>query len=112
MAAWAVVAPVPPPATPTVPLSVGLPAMPSALQSIWQTGHQALPLRCSRSTLDELPHRLARHSLAVARRRVAGAPKGNKNALKHGRYTAEAIANRRGLSTLLRTMKALAALRD
>jgi len=37
-----------------------------------------------------------------------GAPKGNKNALKHGHYTAEAIARRRQISELLRTMKALA----
>jgi uncharacterized protein YjcR len=34
-----------------------------------------------------------------------GAPKGNKNALKHGRYTAEAIAQ---IATLLREMNALA----
>jgi len=27
-----------------------------------------------------------------------GAPKGNKNALKHGRYTAEAVALRREIS--------------
>ncbi len=38
-----------------------------------------------------------------------GAPKGNKNALKHGRYTADAIAKRREIATLLRTMKALTA---
>ena len=37
-----------------------------------------------------------------------GAPKGNKNALKHGRYTAEAIARRREISGLIRAMKALA----
>jgi hypothetical protein len=37
-----------------------------------------------------------------------GAPKGNKNALKHGRYTAEAIAQRREISGLVRAMKALA----
>jgi hypothetical protein len=37
-----------------------------------------------------------------------GAPKGNKNALKHGRYTTEAIARRREISGLLRAMKALA----
>jgi uncharacterized protein YjcR len=36
-----------------------------------------------------------------------GAPKGNKNALKHGRYAAEAIATRREIATLLRVMKAL-----
>jgi len=37
-----------------------------------------------------------------------GAPKGNKNAFKHGRYTAEAIANRREIAALLRAMTALA----
>ncbi len=36
-----------------------------------------------------------------------GAPKGNKNALKHGRYTADAIAKRREIATLLRAMKML-----
>jgi hypothetical protein len=33
---------------------------------------------------------------------------GNKNAFKHGRYTAEAIARRREISDLLRAMKVLA----
>jgi uncharacterized protein YjcR len=37
-----------------------------------------------------------------------GAPKGNKNAFKHGRYTADAIARRREIATLLRTMRTLA----
>jgi hypothetical protein len=37
-----------------------------------------------------------------------GAPEGNKNAFKHGRYTAEAIARRREISELLRAMKAIA----
>jgi uncharacterized protein YjcR len=41
-----------------------------------------------------------------------GAPKGNKNALKHGRYSAEAIARRREISGLLRAMKALATAAD
>ena len=36
-----------------------------------------------------------------------GAPKGNSNAFKHGRYTAEAIAERRELMALLRDMKGL-----
>jgi hypothetical protein len=36
-----------------------------------------------------------------------GAPMGNKNAFKHGHYTAEAIAERREISALLRAMKAL-----
>jgi uncharacterized protein YjcR len=34
-----------------------------------------------------------------------GAPKGNKNALRHGRYTAEAMATRREVAALLRAMK-------
>ena len=41
-----------------------------------------------------------------------GAPKGNSNALKHGRFTAEAIAGRRVLAALLRDMKGLAELVD
>lgn len=36
-----------------------------------------------------------------------GAPVGNKNGLKHGRYTAEAISRRRELSELIRAMKQL-----
>lgn len=39
-----------------------------------------------------------------------GAPKGNKNAFKHGRYTAEEIANRREIAALVRGMKGLAEL--
>jgi hypothetical protein len=36
-----------------------------------------------------------------------GAPKGNKNAFKHGRYTAEAIAERREIAALMHGMKGL-----
>ena len=36
-----------------------------------------------------------------------GAPKGNSHALKHGRYTAKALAERRELATLLRSMTGL-----
>ena len=39
--------------------------------------------------------------------KAPGAAKGNSNALKHGRYTAEAIAERRELMALLRDMKGL-----
>jgi hypothetical protein len=38
-----------------------------------------------------------------------GAPKGNKNAYKHGRYTAETIARRREVSALIRAARALLA---
>src|SRR5260370_31247676 len=37
-----------------------------------------------------------------------GAPRGNKNAFKHGHYAAEAVANRRELAKLLRNMNAVA----
>jgi hypothetical protein len=37
-----------------------------------------------------------------------GAPKGNRNAFKHGRYSAEAIAGRRKIRELIRAMRALA----
>jgi hypothetical protein len=37
-----------------------------------------------------------------------GAPKGNRNAFKHGRYTAEAIASRREVAALIRAMRSLA----
>lgn len=39
--------------------------------------------------------------------KAPGAAKGNSHALKHGRYTAEAIAERRRLMALLRGMKGL-----
>jgi hypothetical protein len=37
-----------------------------------------------------------------------GAPRGNQNALKHGRYSAQSIMRRRQIAALLRSMKALA----
>jgi hypothetical protein len=37
-----------------------------------------------------------------------GAPKGNKNAFKHGRYSAQAITRRRHIAALLQSMKAIA----
>lgn len=36
-----------------------------------------------------------------------GAPKGNRNAFKHGRYTRSAVEHRRGISSLIRMAKAL-----
>ena len=38
-----------------------------------------------------------------------GAPRGNSNALKHGRYSAAAIAERRELAALIRSMRRLVA---
>jgi uncharacterized protein YjcR len=37
-----------------------------------------------------------------------GAPKGNRNAFKHGRYTAEAIAERKRIADLVREIRELA----
>jgi hypothetical protein len=34
-----------------------------------------------------------------------GAPRGNRNAFRHGRYTAEAIARRRGVAALIRACR-------
>jgi hypothetical protein len=39
--------------------------------------------------------------------KAPGAPKGNSNAFKHGRYAAEAIAQRRQLMEFVRGMKGL-----
>ena len=39
--------------------------------------------------------------------RGSGAPHGNQNALKHGRYTAEAIARRRKVRELVRESRRL-----
>jgi len=39
----------------------------------------------------------------------SGAPIGNKNAFRHGRYTAEAITWRRGLAELIRQSRATVA---
>jgi hypothetical protein len=39
--------------------------------------------------------------------KAPGAAKGNSNALRHGHYTAEAVAERRRLKALLREMKGL-----
>ena len=44
--------------------------------------------------------------------RSPGAPNGNRNALKHGRYTAKAIAHRREIAALIRAMKDLAGATD
>jgi hypothetical protein len=41
-----------------------------------------------------------------------GAPKGNKNAFKHGRYSAKAVAQRREITALLRTMRALSGMTE
>jgi hypothetical protein len=41
-----------------------------------------------------------------------GAPKGNKNAFKHGRYSAETIEARRKIAALLRTMRTVVRLLD
>jgi uncharacterized protein YjcR len=41
-----------------------------------------------------------------------GAPKGNANALKHGRYTSEAIAWRQAVGSLLHSMQNLAKPQD
>jgi hypothetical protein len=41
-----------------------------------------------------------------------GAPRGNSNAFRHGRYTAEGLMRRRGLAAMVRDMKQLVELVD
>jgi hypothetical protein len=50
----------------------------------------------------------AERPLSHARRESGGRTEGNRNAYKHGRYTTEAIAWRRGISALLRVIRASA----
>ena len=76
----------------------------SPFQNLHQSPQPTLP--SPDAGRDALP--IARddeRALPDARRRIAGASKGNKNALKHGRYTAETIANRREIAALVRERK-------
>ena len=41
--------------------------------------------------------------------KATGAPEGNRNAFKHGFYTADAIEGRREIADLLRSMKQVVA---
>jgi len=50
----------------------------------------------------------AERPLPDARRTISRSTKGNKNALKHGRYCADTIARGREISSLVRAIKALA----
>jgi hypothetical protein len=47
-------------------------------------------------------------ALTADRAVTAGGPKANKNNFRHGRYSAEAIAQRRKIRELVRAMRALA----
>lgn len=68
-------------------------------------------LRCGAKTRSGSPCRAP--AMANGRCRMhgggsPGAPKGNRNALKHGRYTAEATAERREIAALIRAMREIA----
>ena len=65
---------------------------------MWSADKERQPLPVSGDAERPLPN---------ARRDVPGRPKGNKNAFKHGHYTAEAIASRREVAKLLRDARAL-----
>jgi hypothetical protein len=66
--------------------------MPSA-----DTSREPVPVACDEE-----------RAMPDGRRNVPGAPKGNKNALKHGRYTAEAIGRRRSIAALVAIARRLA----
>lgn len=57
--------------------------------------------------LDGLSHGHFRATVSSAVGKSPGAPIGNDHARKHGHYTADAIAERRELATLIRSMRGL-----
>lgn len=59
------------------------------------TTRKTLPI-AGRKRKETVPHARLRGAEG------SGAPKGNRNALKHGRYTKRAIEERRGLRRLIR----------
>jgi len=66
-------------------------------------------MRCPDQERDILPvARDAEWPVPIHGGKSPGAAVGNSNARKHGRYTAEAIAERRKIAALIRTMKSLA----
>ena len=69
--------------------------------------HQATRCRATSKRTRKPCRSPAVRGYAVCRMHGAGggAPKGNKNALKHGRYTAEAIAGRRLFNTVVRIVR-------
>jgi hypothetical protein len=86
-----------------------------AVVGMVETMHRKLPMHLSRrcGARTRSGNRCQSPAMPNGRCRMhggksPGAPKGNKNAFKHGRYTAEAAANRREIAMLLRSMKALA----
>ena len=76
------------------------------------TGPMLSSLRCGAKTRSGEPcmspavsgrNRCRMHGGAAG----SGAPLGNKNALKHGQYTREAVEERQAVQTLLRQSRAL-----
>ena len=66
--------------------------------------------RCGARTRSGMPCRspaMANGRCRMHGGKSPGAPIGNSNALTHGRYTADEITRRRGLSALLRAMRQL-----
>jgi uncharacterized protein YjcR len=76
------------------------------------TGPMLASLRCGAKTRSGKP---CRSPAVQGKKRCrmhggapgSGAPRGNKNALKHGQYTREAIAERRQISELMRQSRKL-----
>jgi hypothetical protein len=63
-------------------------------------------MRCADTTPEPVPV-AGDAETAAAGCTADGRTEGNKNALKHGRYTAEAIARRRSIATLIRAARQL-----
>ena len=66
--------------------------------------------RCGARTREGMPCRspaMANGRCRMHGGKASGAPKGTSNALKHGRYTAEATAERREMAALVRKIRGL-----
>ncbi|WP_317134935.1 MULTISPECIES: HGGxSTG domain-containing protein [Halocynthiibacter] len=77
--------------------------------------HNTLPMhsspRCGAKTRAETPCQspaMANGRCRMHGGKSPGAPKRNSNALKHGRYTSHAIAERRAVASLIQDMQDLA----
>jgi hypothetical protein len=77
----------------------------SRLQAAWQAPRCGATTR--QGTSCQAPAIRGKRRCRKHGGRGSGAPRGNQHALKHGRYTAQAIAERREARQLWRALRAL-----
>jgi hypothetical protein len=94
---------------------VGMVEQSGGVARMWRNNPMQLPIHRSRRCGAKTRSRSQCQSPAMPNGRCRlhggkspGAPRGNQNALKHGRYTSVAIATRRRIAALLRAVRKLA----